>query len=396
MTATTGRMPAQRTAHRAWIEIDHAAITRNVAALRARGRTGQQVIAVVKANAYGHGDVEVAATLVAAGVERLAVATVGEAVRLRNAGVSVPIVVLYEMTEEETPLAPGHGLELTVFTPRGVRAAREAAMAAGSEIGVHLKIDSGLGRQGAETGELGALAAEIARGAGLRLAGTYTHLAVPGEDEVYTETQLVRFARAIDSMRSIGVHPGIVHVAGTGGILAGIGQFADAIRPGLGLYGLQPGWARDQEIGLQPVLSLRARPIRIFDLATDEAIGYGLRFRATRRSRIATLAIGYADGWPRQHTNNGFALVRGRRVPIVGTVAMDALTVDVTNVDDVGYEDEFVLIGRQGGDEISADEVAAQRRTINYEVTTALRGRLARVARDSSGATGSADASGRS
>lgn len=392
MSAVTSPRVTQRTAHRAWIEVDHRAIERNLAALRARGRPGQQVIAVVKANAYGHGDRAVASTLVAAGVERLAVATVGEAVRLREAGVSVPILVLYEVTSEEAPIAAEHRLELTVFTRRGVLAAAEAASDAGREIGIHLKVDSGLGRQGVETADAATMASEISGHRSLDLVGTFTHFAVPGEGEAYTETQLVRFARTLDSIRALGIDPAIVHVSGTGGILARVGDFADAIRPGLGLYGLRPAWARDVEIELEPALSVHALPLRIFDLDPGEAIGYGLRFRATRPSRIATLAIGYADGWPRQHTNNGVVLVRGMRVPIVGTISMDALTVDVTDVEGVGYEDEFVLIGRQGADEISADEVASQRRTINYEVMTALRDRLPRLS-VSAGRAGRRDAS---
>jgi alanine racemase len=169
-----------------------------------------------------------------------------------------------------------------------------------------------------------------------------------------------------------------VHLAATGGILAGSGSYADAVRPGIGLYGLAPDWAADRDHGLRPALSLKALPLRIFDLPAGSAISYGLRFRAQRPTRIATLGIGYGDGWPRVHTNNGAALVRGRRVPVVGTISMDGITVDVGDIDDVTYGDVFVLIGEQDGARISADEVAAERRTINYEVTTALRRRLPR------------------
>jgi alanine racemase len=149
------------------------------------------------------------------------------------------------------------------------------------------------------------------------------------------------------------------------------------------LYGLLPSWASsgDRDPGLQPALSLRALPLRIFDLPAGEAIGYGLRFRATRNTRIATLGIGYGDGWPRIHANNGHALVRGRDAPMVGAISMDGLTVDLTGIDGVTYGDEFVLIGEQGGARITADDVAAERRTINYEVTTALRDRLPRLHR---------------
>jgi len=202
---------------------------------------------------------------------------------------------------------------------------------------------------------------------------------VPGEDDAYTDVQLLRFAQVLDAMRSAGVDPGLVHVSATGGILAGAGSFADAVRPGLGLYGMLPDWAADREVGLRPVLALKALPLRIFDLPAGAAIGYGLRFRTSRDTRIATLGIGYGDGWPRIHLNNGRALVHGQPVPMVGAISMDGLTLDIGQIDDVTYADEFVLIGEQLGARITADEVAQERRTINYEVTTALRGRLPRL-----------------
>jgi alanine racemase len=365
--------------HRAWVEVDHTAIRSNLAALRRLAGTDKQTIAVVKANAYGHGDVAVAETLLAEGVERLAVATVSEALRLRAAGIVAPVLVLWGLGAPEAPLAVAADLEATVYAARDVELLERAAAQAGRRASVQLKVDSGLGRQGIDPEAAVDLALRIARSRQLRLVGTYSHLAVPGEDDAYTEVQLLRLAQALDAMRSAGVDPGLVHVSASGGILAGAGGFADALRPGLLLYGLLPDWARDQDPGLRPALSLKALPLRIFDLAAGAGIGYGLRFRARRATRIATLGIGYGDGWPRSHANNGAVLVHGRRAPIVGAVSMDGLTVDIGEIDDVTYGDEFVLIGRQVDAHISADEVAAERRTINYEVTTSLRERLPRV-----------------
>jgi alanine racemase len=369
-------MTAARSPHRAWIEVDHLAIRSNLAALRARA-PGSEVIAVVKANAYGHGDVAVARTLVAAGVERLAVATVDEGLRLRDAGIAAPIVVLWSIGPAEASAVADARLEPIVYDARSI----ELLEAAGVEhpIRVHLKVDTGLGRQGAAPDDAVELAARIAASRRLDLAGTMSHLAVPGEDDAYTDVQLLRLARVLDSMRSAGIDPGLVHVSATGGLLAGATDGARAIRPGLALYGLQPAWAADLRTELRPALSLKALPLRIFDLPAGEAVGYGLRFRTERDTRIATLGIGYGDGWPRAHANNGFALVRGRRVPIVGAISMDGLTVDVGEVPGVTYGDEFVLIGEQEGERITADDVAEERRTINYEVTTALRERLPRL-----------------
>ena len=370
---------AVRSPHRAWIEIDHAAIVHNLAITRRLAGEDKQVIAVVKANAYGHGDLAVARTLLDHGVERLAVATLGEGLRLRSAGVEAPIIVLYGLGEPEAEPALAAGLEPIVYTPRGIDLVERAAAGLGRRASVQLKVDTGLGRQGAEPSEAVELALAVARSPHLALGGTFSHMAVPGEDVAHTDVQMLRMARVLDAIRSAGVDPGLVHVASSGGIIAGVGGLADAIRPGLMLYGMAPAWAAELELGLQPALSVRALPLRLFDLPAGEAIGYGLLYRARRTTRIATLGIGYADGWPRLHANNGVALVRGTRVPMVGAISMDGLTVDVGEVDGVTYDDEFVLIGDQQGARISADEVAAQRRTINYEVTTVLRDRLPRL-----------------
>jgi alanine racemase len=368
-----------RSPHRAWIEVDHPALLENLATVRRLAGSDKQVIAVVKANAYGHGDIAAARTLLSGGVERLAVATVPEALRLRAADIGAPILVLWGVGEPEAGPAVAADLELTVFDIHSLRLLEEAADAVGRRASVHLKIDTGLGRQGSDPGAAVEIALGIAHSRGLRLAGTYSHLAVPGEDDAYSEVQLVRMAQVLDGMRSSGVEPGLVHVSASGGILAGIGGFADAVRPGLALYGLLPTWAADRETSLRPVLSLAALPLRLFDLPADAGIGYGLRFRPERATRIATLGIGYGDGWPRSHANNGWTLVRGQRAPIVGAISMDGLTVDIGDIDGVTYDDVFVLIGEQGTARITADEVAAERRTINYEVTTALRERLPRI-----------------
>ena len=374
MTLASARSP-----HRAWIEVDHAALAANLAVLRHLAGDEKIVIAVVKANAYGHGAIEVSRTLLDHGAERLAVATLREGLELRDAGIEAPILVLWALGAPEADRAVAADLEPVVYDEAGIELIERAAAALGRRTSVQLKIDSGLGRQGSEPGMAVELALRISRSRHLSLTGTFSHLAVPGEDEAYTDVQLLRLAQALDAMRSAGADPGIVHLAATGGVVAGAGTFGDAIRPGLGLYGMVPGWAGDRETGLQPVLSLKALPLRIFELAAGEGIGYGLRFRAERATRIATLGIGYGDGWPRVHANNGWVLVRGERRPIVGAVSMDGITVDLGDLDDVTYADEFVLIGEQMRARIDPDEVAAQRRTINYEVTTALRDRLPRV-----------------
>jgi alanine racemase len=373
-----GDAGSRGSAHRAWIEIDHEALRGNLAAVRQLAG-GQSLIGVVKANAYGHGAVEVSRTLVAEGVERLAVATLGEALELRAAGIGISIMVFFRITPTEVDRAVAADLEPVVYDADTAALVERASAAAGRTTSVHLKVDTGLGRQGIEPEGAVSLAIAIARSPHLRIVGTFSHLAVPGEDDAYTDVQVMRLARTVDAMRSAGIDPGLVHIAASGGLLSSAARVGDAVRPGLLLYGMRPPWAGERDVGLRPVLSIHARALRLFDLAAGAAIGYGLRFRALRPTRIATLGIGYGDGWPRAHGNNGWALVRGMRVPIVGAVSMDALTVDIGEVDGVTYGDEFVLIGEQGNERITADEVAAERRTINYEVTTALRERLPRL-----------------
>jgi alanine racemase len=363
--------------HRAWCDIDHEALIANLAVLRARAGPGQEVIAVVKANAYGHGAVEVAATLVGQGVTRLAVATLSEAAELRAAGQTGPILLLWGIGPGDERQVITTNVEPMVDSIATVALLDEAADAAGRHIRVHLKVDTGLGRQGIEPAGARDLARRISTSRHLTLAGTMTHLA-ECVDRAMTADQLARLDAVVDELRADGIDAGLVHAGGTGAILADVDSTATAVRPGIGLYGLSPDSIDARAAGLTPILSLRALPLRVFEVSAGTPIGYGLRWTASHASRLATLPIGYGDGWPRSHLNNGWALVGGRRMPMVGAISMDGLVVDVTDADHVGLDDEFVLIGRQGEDEISADEVAAQRGTINYEVTTALRQRLPR------------------
>ena len=363
--------------HRAWVDVDHAALATNLATLRRRAGLEKQVIAVVKANAYGHGAVDVSRTLVERGAERLGVATLSEASDLRDAGLNHPIVLLWGIGEEDADRVAALELEPMVDRAAIADALDRAAGRAARRIGVHLNVDTGLGRQGIEPASAASLARQIGGSSQLSLAGTMTHLAAP-DDPAYTAIQLDRMSAVLDEMRSAGVDPGLVHIAATGGILAGVAPLADAVRPGIGLYGLAPAGMDEARGDLEPVLSLRALPLRVFEITAGTPVGYGLHWTAARRSRLATLPIGYGDGWTRSHLNNGFALVRGTRVPMVGAISMDGVVVDVSDAGTVGLDDEFVLIGRQGDLVITADEVAAQRHTINYEVTTALRNRLPR------------------
>lgn len=396
----------------AWLGIDLDALTTNLVSIRGDLPAATRVLAVVKADAYGHGAVPVAHVLRSAGAAGLCVATFDEAVELRRGGVRGPIVVLYPIPPELAPDAARRGIAtvagdaallgrtLSAMSAAASRASRASASrpdrpARQLRLDVHLEIETGLGRGGVLPDDAAHAAATIAASPHARLAGTWTHLSAPADRDL-TARQVGRFEAAGRWLDEGAVRVPARHLASSGAVLVADAPPFDAVRVGLALYGLVPdGLAPDDRLlpsvrALQPALSLRARPVRVVDLPEGWGISYGPSFVTPRPSRIATLPLGYADGFPRSLSNNADALVRGRRVPLVGTVAMDAIMVDVTDVPGppVSIDDEFVLIGRQGGEEIDVAELARRRTSISWEVVAALPRRLPRVYYAAAGAIG--------
>jgi alanine racemase len=366
---------------------------------------------VVKGNAYGHGAIEVARTVLAAGARGVCVATADEALALRQAGIRGAILVLFpvpaalvaELARERVAVAAGD-LELLNATTAAAAAAIAVDGPAGRKLprlGVLLEVETGLGRGGLQASDLPAAAELLRTARSLRLEGLWTHMQAP-EDDDRTRAQLERFDAAAAILRGAGLRLPRRHAAASGGILLGNVATLDAVRPGLSVYGLVPDEllvergpalvprAAGLGAGLRPALSLHARPVRVADLPAGWGIGYGPTFVTARPSRIATLPLGYGDGWSRALSNKAVALVRGHRVPLVGNVAMDAVMADVTDVPGapVTASDEFVLIGRQGDLEITAAEVARARGTNSWEVVTTMAARLPRVYHAPSGALG--------
>jgi alanine racemase len=377
----------------AWIEVDLDAIVANARSIEASLPAGTRLNAVVKGDAYGHGAVAVARALVAAGIGHLGVATFDEAVELRQAAISVPILVLYPIPPELAGEAMRHCLSLAagdmVLLDRtlGVLAGLSAAeVRPGARLPIHLEVETGLGRGGILPEDVPAAVAAIESSARARLEGMWSHLANAGDRE-RTAAQAARIGVAAGLLEATGMAVPDRHLAASGGVLAASAPAYDFVRIGLSLYGLIPdGLAADERFeavaaGLRPAMALRARPVRVADLPTGTGVSYGPTFTTSRPSRIATLPLGYADGLPRSLSNRARVLVRGRRVPAVGTVAMDAVMVDVTDVPGapVSVDDEFTLIGTQGGETIAATEVAQWGNTISYEIVTAMSGRLPRV-----------------
>ena len=377
----------------AWIEIDLDAIVANARLLQGLLPPGISLQAVVKGDAYGHGAVSVARALVAEGVTSLSVATFDEGVELRQAGVTVPILVLFPIPPELTPDALRLCLSVTVGD--GVLLARTlavldrqggAGVLPGRSLQIHLEVETGLGRGGLDPKDVPAAAAAIEAAPGARLACLWSHLQAAGDPD-RSAGQKANLEIASGLLEASGIEVPGRHLAASGGLLAATAPGYDSVRTGLALYGMVPdgvtvdGRYAAAAAGLRPALALRARPIRVADLPAGTGISYGPSFTTERASRIATLPLGYADGLPRSLSNKAQVLVRERRVPLVGTVAMDAIMIDVTDVPGppVSVDDEFTLIGTQGGETIGAAEVARWGNTISYEIVTAMSGRLPRV-----------------
>jgi alanine racemase len=378
-------------ARQSWVEVDVGALEDNARALRRQIGPGTTLGVVVKADGYGHGIEMAARAAVAGGAGMLVVATLDEALVLRAAGFDTRILVLYAIPPDRLVEAAELAIELSTPDPAATRPLlREWAEArrrrAGLALRVHLEIDTGMTRGGALPGDAAAVAGLLADAEGIELSGVWTHLAASGDAEV-SLAQARAFEAARGAIEATGIRVPEHHIAASGGLLGGIVPTFDLVRIGIAFYGEPPegegpaGAAALDAAGLRPALTLKARPVRLEWVEPGTPAGYGGEWRAERRSRIATLALGYADGWARGSWPGLPALVQGRRVPLAGRVSMDGVMYDVTDVDGVTADDEFVLIGEQAGARITATEVGAFRRTNNYEVLAALGPRLARVYR---------------
>ncbi|MFB3818764.1 MAG: alanine racemase [Candidatus Methylomirabilales bacterium] len=360
-------------------EIDLPALAANVETAKRLAGTAA-VMAVVKADAYGHGAVPVARTALGAGATWLGVAIPEEGAALRQAGITAPILVLGPLAPAEAALPLAHDLDQCVSDLGQIEALRAAARAAGRTAHVHLKVDTGMGRVGFQPGEVARAAAVLRAAAGVRVRGLMTHFAeAEAEDPAHTRAQLACFDAAWQACRAAGLPVGLRHAANSAGLLLVPEARLDLVRPGILLYGYHPRGAGGRGPALQPVLRLRTAIRQLKDLPRGAAVSYGRTFVAPRDVRIALLPIGYADGWSRRLSNRGHVLVRGRRAPVVGRVCMDLTLVDVTDVPGAAVGDEVVLIGRQGGEAITADEVAALQGTISYEVLCGLGPRVPRT-----------------
>jgi len=392
--ADAGLPPLPRSA---WLEIDLDALRWNLGALRELAGPGVPVRPVVKADAYGHGAVPVAQALEAAGAEGFCVAAIDEAFELREGGLRGPILVLYPSPATWVVEAARLGI---AFAGGDAGALAEVVRAAaevgpGRPLGLELEVETGLGRGGFAEADLVAAARLVSGSPGVVLSGLWTHFQAV-EDAAITAAQVARFEAAVAAVAAAGIDLPPRHVAASAALLSdGIVAY-DGVRPGLAAYGLVPDEldataARARVTpGLRPVMALFARPVRVVELPAGSGVSYGPTFRTVRPSRIATLPLGYGDGWSRSLSNRAVALVRGQRVPLVGNVAMDAVMADVTQVSGppVDASDEFVLLGVSGDQRITAADLARQRTTNSWEVVTGMARRLPRVYHAAAGPVG--------
>ncbi len=346
---------------------------------------GPALCAVVKADGYGHGALDASRAALAGGASWLAVATVTEALEIAEGVDSdAPVLMLSEVAPHLAADAARDCRERIRFTVASAAGVRSLAAAAGPERAVHLKVDTGMHRMGVLPAELEAVAQALREaGPALRLEGVWTHLAVADSpDDPFTAEQLRRFDLALDAMRGFGLPTGVVHAANSAGLLAHPDARRDLVRAGIAIYGVPPSPGLSGAVPLDPALELVSRITAVRTVAPGESVSYGRQWWAAEPTRVATVAIGYADGIRRDSGTAGVeVLMRGHRCPIVGAVTMDQLmvAVDPGIADEAAVGDEVVLIGRQGAEEITATEIAQRLDTIAYEVLTSVSARVPRV-----------------
>jgi alanine racemase len=362
----------------AWTEIDLGKLRRNLELIRADLPKHVRLMAVVKDEAYGHGALDVARVAVEEGAWGFGLSTLEEAMALRDAGITAPLLLLGERQPAELEWCVAHDLTVCVNEPHNVRTLAKIAADFGKRVPVHLKIHTGMSRYGVRWDEALPLIEKILAEKSLSLEGVMTHFSQSDEtDKTFANLQFSRFQEILTALERKKVAVPLKHACNSGGFLDLPHAHLDMVRTGILLYGVFPSTVCRQLPGIEPVMSVKARIAAIQKLKPGEVVGYGMRYTAKTERRIAILPIGYGDGFPRVR-NEGCALIHGRRAPLVGGIAMDALMVDITDIPQAQMWDEAVLMGRQGHDEITVRDIAKLKNSVTYDVLTNWRLRLRR------------------
>jgi len=363
-----------------WAETDLDAIAFNVRAFKRHVGQAVEVIAVVKANAYGHGAVPVARAALEAGATRLGVHRAIEGVELRRAGLTAPILVMGYTPPSGAAMMVQHDLTPSLITREFAEAVSAEATRRGKVIPLHVKVDTGMSRYGLMPGEVVDFARGLTALPGVKLEGLFTHFATAdAADQTHVRHQLETFRQVLAALESAGICIPLRHAANSAATMRLPEAHFDAVRPGIAIYGLDPSDEWPPVFEIRPALTLKSRVSRVRELPTGSGISYGRTFVTERPTRVALVPVGYGDGYHRILSNKSSVLIRGQRAPIRGRVCMDQFVVDVSGIPNVQQDDEVVLVGRQGETQIRAEEVARLAGTINYEVTTSLLPRVTRV-----------------
>jgi len=374
------RNPAVPYGARAWAEVDLDAAAANVGVLRARLREGTRVMAVLKADAYGHGAVPAARRLLRDGVDMIGVGDSTEAIELREAGITAPLLILGAIVPGEVEKVVAYGVAASIHTQGRLELLSQAAEALGRRAPVHLKVDTGMGRLGASPAMAIQLARTIAANPNLSYEGLATHYASASSPVPFqTSSQFETFRTVFSELEKEGLLPPLVHASSTAAVLGPLREHFSMVRIGGGLWGIDPGNLEGSGFALSPCLALRTQVIFLKDFPAGSPVGYHRTYETERASRIATLPIGYNDGYAWGLGNRATVLVRGRRVPVVGAVSMDYTTIDVTEVPGIEVGDVVTLVGRDGDEEIRVEDLARLLRTTPYEITCRLGKRVVRV-----------------
>ena len=371
----------EKTYRPTWIEVDLSAIGHNVQELRSQIKPETQLLVPLKANAYGHGALAVGKYLETKGVDFFGVASIDEAVALRQGGIRTPLLILNTILEEEVEAIFDHQLTQTVCTEELAIRLNQRASLSGKKIPVHVKVDTGMGRIGVWHEEALELVRFVKQLPYLELQGLFTHLAyADGTEPEATRDQIDSFRSLVRRLERESLLPPLLHVANSAGVLTHSASHFNLVRPGLAVYGILPFTEKNRtSVPLRPALSLKSRICFLKKVAKDRQISYGGTYTTHKETLIATLPIGYADGYNRLLSNKGEVLVRGQRAPVAGRVCMDQVMIDVGHIPGVQVGDEVVLIGRQGKEEITANDLASNCNTIPYEVFCWFSSRVPRI-----------------
>jgi len=360
-------------------EVDLGALEFNYRQIKKRVPEGVKVLAVVKADAYGHGAIPISLRLEKLGVEYLGVAISEEGVELRRAGVKAPILVLGGIFGEDVDQIFRFRLTPVVFRKDCLKILSEEAEKRKRKVKVHLKVDTGMGRVGVPLGLWPDFLREVRRFPKIETEGILSHFSMTDEEEGFTQSQWRAFQSAVAVAQELGISSQYLHMASSAMLTTFPGYAAGLVRPGIMLYGSYPSPVFRSLISLKPVMTLKTRIHFLKSVSSGARISYGGTFMAKRESRIATLPIGYADGYSRHLSNHGEVLIHGKRAPVVGRVCMDFIMVDVTDIPRASVGDEVILIGQQGGEQITPEEIAEKINSISYEVLCSIGKRVPRI-----------------